>query len=292
MFAESAIWKKIILFLFCILFCAFICTVTGTLIIKLGGLDPTATASLKILQLLGSTGIFILAPLCTIYLTEREPLKFLKIELADPRIVGLGLLALFLFAPCVSQIGWLNEQMSLPDFLKPVEDWMREEENKAKVLTLRFLEVNRIPELLENLFVIALIPAIGEELMFRGYIQQSLAKNLKNPHIAVWVAAFLFSAIHLQFFGFFPRLLLGALLGYLFLYGKSIIINIFGHFMNNAVIIIYAFVNNPEEALKNDMPESDIKTAVIVSILSLMMTAGVILLIKKKATTWKGKLSA
>lgn len=291
MFAESPAWKKIILFIFLLLFCASTFSVLATLIVKIAHLPIQSTSALKILQLFGSAGIFIATPLLTIYLTEKSPSDLLKWKMVDPRILGLGLLAMFLFSPFINTISYLNEGMQLPDFMRGIEGWMRDQENKAADLTLQFLETHTIGGLLSNLFIIALIPAIGEELMFRGYIQQQLQK-FTNEHVAIWVAAFLFSAIHLQFFGFFPRLLLGALLGYLFFYSKSMIVNIVCHLMNNAVVIIYAFVYGAKEALKSESASMGVfgtKTMVMASVVSLIMTIGVVLLLRKKVTIWQGK---
>ncbi|TAF81977.1 MAG: CPBP family intramembrane metalloprotease, partial [Sphingobacteriales bacterium] len=91
------------------------------------------------------------------------------------------------------------------------------------------------------LLMIAILPAIGEELFFRGTIQNIFTALFKNPHVAVWLTAILFSAIHLQFYGFLPRMFLGALFGYLFIWGKSIWLPILGHFLNNGFAVIMAF---------------------------------------------------
>ncbi len=291
MFAESPAWKKIFLFLFLLLFCASTFSVLATLIVKIAHLPIQSTSALKIIQLFGSAGIFIATPLLTIYLTEKSPSDLLKWKMVDPRILGLGLLAMFIFAPFINSISYLNEGMRLPEFIKGIEDWMRDSENKAADLTLQFLDTHTIGGLLSNLFIIALIPAIGEELMFRGYLQQHLQRST-NEHVAIWVAAFLFSAIHLQFFGFFPRLLLGALLGYLFFYSKSMIVNIVCHFMNNAIVIVYAYVYGAKEALNTEsatIEAFDTKIMVMASVISLIMTIGVIHLLRKKASVWQGK---
>jgi membrane protease YdiL (CAAX protease family) len=85
-----------------------------------------------------------------------------------------------------------------------------------------------------NLLIMAVIPAIGEELLFRGVIQQQLHFRLKNPHMAIWITAMLFSAIHMQFYGFIPRMLLGAFFGYLMVWTQSLWVPVLAHFLNNA----------------------------------------------------------
>ncbi len=92
-------------------------------------------------------------------------------------------------------------------------------------------------ELIIALFVIAVLPAIGEELVFRGLIQNELKRLTQNVHVAIWVSALLFSAFHLQFFGFVPRLLLGALFGYLYYWSGNLSMAVLAHFTNNAVAV-------------------------------------------------------
>ena len=121
-------------------------------------------------------------------------------------------------------------------------------------------------DLLVAMLVIAVLPAIGEELVFRGLIQNELYRGTKNIHVAIWVAAILFSAIHFQFFGFVPRLLLGALFGYLYYWSRNLWIPILAHFVNNglSVLVMYFYQRGSfEYDLEN--PESVPLNAVIIS---------------------------
>jgi membrane protease YdiL (CAAX protease family) len=102
-----------------------------------------------------------------------------------------------------------------------------------------FLDSGSIMGLLFNLFMIALVPAIGEELLFRGVLQRVLGEWFRNHHIAIWVVALLFSLAHYQFSAFIPRILLGALFGYLFVWTRSIWIPVLAHFINNSMGVIY-----------------------------------------------------
>jgi len=110
------------------------------------------------------------------------------------------------------------------------------------------LKVDYSYELLLNLVVIALLPALGEELIFRGIIQQKLAASWQQPQLAIWATAIIFSSIHLQFQGFFPRVLLGAALGYLFMWTRNLWIPIFAHFVFNAsqILVQYFFYQQEE----------------------------------------------
>jgi membrane protease YdiL (CAAX protease family) len=97
--------------------------------------------------------------------------------------------------------------------------------------------------LLVGMFVIAVLPAVGEELVFRGIVQRRLYTLVRNPHVAIWTAALAFSAIHVQFFGFFPRLLLGALFGYLYYWSGNLWYPIFAHFVNNGFTLLMLYLH-------------------------------------------------
>ena len=253
-------------------------TSLSMLITHVAGLN--SMEDLKVKQLMCSSGMFILGPALFVYLTKKDPSGFFQLNLVDPRIIFLGILAFFTAYPFIAVVSSWNEGMQLPEALQGVERWMRESEELLKDTTLRMLGSSSIPQLISNLIVIALIPAIGEELTFRGVIQQGLAKYLKNEHVAVWLAATIFSAIHVQFFGFFPRLLLGVLLGYIFLYGRSLIASIFCHFMNNAIIIVYAHVSDPETALASETSLNMTHGTIAASVLLLVVTFFILMRIK------------
>lgn len=278
MFAESPLWRKVILFIFPLIFCTVTMTSLSMLITHVAGLN--SMEDLKVKQLMCSSGMFILGPALFVYLTKKDPSGYFQLNLVDPRIIFLGILAFFTAYPFIAVVSSWNEGMQLPEALQGVERWMRESEELLKDTTLRMLGSSSISQLISNLIVIALIPAIGEELTFRGVIQQGLAKYLKNEHVAVWLAATIFSAIHVQFFGFFPRLLLGVLLGYIFLYGRSLIASIFCHFMNNAIIIVYAHVSDPETALASETSLNMTHGTIAASVLLLVVTFFILMRIK------------
>jgi membrane protease YdiL (CAAX protease family) len=143
--------------------------------------------------------------------------------------------------PAVNWLKSLNDMVVLPHFMSGVELWMQQMEHQSELLTEKFLSVSSYSGLALNLLVMAAIPALGEELFFRGILQTVLGEKL-NRHLAVWITAFIFSAIHLQFYGFLPRFLLGAALGYLFLFSGSIWASIVAHFINNALAVLLFFL--------------------------------------------------
>lgn len=134
-------------------------------------------------------------------------------------------------------IDW-NKNLALPKFLENAERWMLQKEHAKQVMTTKILDINSFPQLMFVLLVTALIAAAGEEVFFRGIVQTKLINGTNNKHLAIWLTAGLFSAIHLQFYGFFPRLLLGALFGYLYLYSGNLWVPILAHFTNNSLFVL------------------------------------------------------
>jgi membrane protease YdiL (CAAX protease family) len=136
-----------------------------------------------------------------------------------------------------------NTTVKFPEFLKEFEAWAKEMEARATQVTEILTHFDSIPEVILAMIVIALLPAIGEELVFRGLIQNEFFRGTKNIHVAIWVSAILFSAIHVQFFGFVPRMLLGALFGYLYYWSGSLWVAMLAHFVNNGMAIIGMYLN-------------------------------------------------
>lgn len=204
--------------------------------------DMSDIRSLKIMQLIQAIGMFILPPLVLAYLWSEKPLKYLKLstklKLSDFLIVVFLMMVVI---PFINLITALNLKLVLPEFLAPVEAWMKASEQQIAEITTKMLNVHTPVELLFNLFLIAVVPALGEELFFRGTIQK-IFTEWRSAIWGIWIAAFVFSAIHLQFYGFFPRMLLGAFFGYLLLWSESLWLPIIAHFVNNAVAVIFYYL--------------------------------------------------
>lgn len=203
---------------------------------------PNALNIMRVIQTLSSIGAFILPPFLIAYLFSQHPLHYLGLsKLPRKNAVLLVVAAMILITPVINFLGEINSHLHLPSSLKSVEDWMRESEDKAAVITKKFLEMNSPMDLIINLIMIGLIPAIGEELVFRGVVQKIFSQWSKNVHIGIWSAAFLFSAMHMQFYGFLPRMMLGGLLGYLYVWSGSLWLPITAHFVNNAGAVLMSY---------------------------------------------------
>lgn len=194
---------------------------------------------MRLFQLCSSVGTFLLPALGVAFLCSNSPKEYLSIGgMPNGQILLLTLVTMFLLSPTISLTGLLNKQMELPSFLAPVEEWMRSQEDEAERLTLLLLAGKGIITLIFNLIVIAVAAGITEEYLFRGALQRIIGAWTRNHHLVIWSAAFLFSAFHMQFFGFLPRMLLGAYFGYLLYWSKNIWIPVFAHFVNNAFAVI------------------------------------------------------
>ena len=176
--------------------------------------------------------------------------------------------------------------MKLPEFLWRIEDWMKETEDQAARLTESFLNVDSSGGLIINLIMIAIIPAIGEELFFRGLLQRLIAEWFKNAHIAIFLASFLFAAIHLQFYGFLPRMILGVLFGYLFYWTGSIWIPIFAHLLNNGSAVIISYLVNRGQ-VSSGYEDFGATENVFLITGSILFTAGLLYLVYRTTKAMK-----
>ena len=190
---------------------------------------------------LTSIGTFIIPPLLLKFI-ERNRSHYLNFAIPSPRLLLLALAIMLVSSPFLELTSIINKQMQLPGFLSELETWMKVKELEMERVTESILQVTTFPGLLFNLLVIAIIPAIGEEFLFRGCLQPILYRWTKNIHVAIWLTAILFSAIHVQFYGFIPRMMMGAAFGYMLFWGRSIWLPVTAHFLNNAAAVIYTFV--------------------------------------------------
>ena len=198
--------------------------------------DPSL---MRITQFISAVGTFLLPACFFAWLCSNQPKRYLSIgKLPTLEVLALTFLSMFLINPAISLTGLLNQQMELPSFMEGIEHWMRTREDEAERLTLLLLSEKGIGALLANLLVVALTAGITEEFLFRGAFQRILERWTSNPHWVIWIAACLFSAFHMQFYGFLPRMLLGVYFGYLLYWSRNIWIPVFAHFTNNAFAVI------------------------------------------------------
>ena len=171
--------------------------------------------------------------------------------------------------------------MQLGGAFEKLEEYLKMLEETAAATTEKMLKVDTIGGLLLNLLIIALIPAIGEELTFRGVLQQGLTRRI-NPHVAIILSAAIFSFIHFQFYGFLPRMFLGILLGYMFYITGSLWTSIAMHFVNNGSAVVVYYLNN-KGIIHVDVDHFGESTSVWLTVASAIVTIGLIIWSWKKA---------
>ncbi|RYG07928.1 MAG: CPBP family intramembrane metalloprotease, partial [Chitinophagaceae bacterium] len=169
------------------------------------GNDLEKIGALKIFLTAQQIGLFLTPALLLAIFERKKPQHFYGMAAPRANYLGLVFLIMVCSMPFMAWVNLTNQNMHLPDALRGIENWMREQEDQAMVATKAILSTKTIAGLLTNLLVIAVTPAICEEFIFRGGLQRTIFRGLKNPHVAIWVSAIIFSAIHVQFFGFFPR---------------------------------------------------------------------------------------
>ncbi|MEZ5103576.1 MAG: CPBP family intramembrane glutamic endopeptidase [Draconibacterium sp.] len=205
--------------------------------------NPESMKILKYFQVVQAIGVFIIPPFILGFLFYGNSIQYLYLN-KPFNFTSLFLVVVIMFfaSPFINFVGELNSNMHLPEWLSGIENWMKESEDKAAELTEAFLKVDTIYGLFFNVFMIAILPAIGEELLFRGVIQRIFTKMTKSNHWGIWISAILFSALHMQFYGFLPRMLLGVLFGYLLVWSGSMWLPIAAHFLNNGIAVVAMFM--------------------------------------------------
>jgi membrane protease YdiL (CAAX protease family) len=233
---------------------------------KLSSDDPINLDMIKMVQIFSSIGMFVIPALIYAKLQNRDWLGYLKFIPVPVYLVLLTIVIMFAASPALEYTTLLNKGMKLPSFLKEVEAWMLQQELKMEFLTKKFIVMNSFSALLVNLLMLAIIPAFGEELIFRGGFQPIFTRWFRNYHVAIWLTAIIFSSIHFQFYGFFPRMFLGALFGYLFVWSGSLWLPILGHFLNNALAVFTAFWYQQQGLSIDKMFESEPSSPALISI--------------------------
>lgn len=194
---------------------------------------------LVIMQGLSSVVLFILTSLAYWRWIEKKSVADFNSRRIPPVSVFFFVFILQMaFLPFNSYLAGINENIRLPAGLSELENVLKEMERAAAEITEFLAKSDTFPQLFMNILVIGVIAGIGEELVFRGIVLRKLLKGLNNEHVAVWLSAIIFSAIHFQFYGFFPRMMLGALFGYLYVWTGNIGIPIAAHIFNNTVAVI------------------------------------------------------
>lgn len=256
--------------------------------------NPEDITLMKYFQIVSQIGIFIIPSVIFALLITHRPTSYLWLE-KFPGLLTVICAAILIFTvlPGINWLIGINENLSLPEWMQGIENWMRNSEENAAQLTEAFLQTTTINGLLLNLFMVAVLASVGEELLFRGILLRVFNDMLKNVHVAVWLSAILFSIFHLQFFGFLPRLALGVIFGYLLVWSGSLWLPIIAHFVNNgaAVMVYYSYNLGSTNIPAEDFGNVD---NIMLFILSLLISATLMIIIyainRKKQQLSNGNL--
>lgn len=216
---------------------------TSTTIIFLSGIIPQTESNqwqYKISVFLQNVFMFILPAYTITYWSSNKPFDTLGVKKTVNLLQNsILVLLIFLFTiPVTSIVEQWNSNISFPKSLEYIENILRDLEDRALQSAQALTEDKSILNLIINILLVGFLTALSEELFFRGALQQFIEKCITNIHITVLITAFIFSFLHFQFFGFFPRLLLGAVLGYLFIYSRNLWLPILFHFINNSIVLV------------------------------------------------------
>lgn len=202
--------------------------------------------AVKFIQIFGGIGTFIFSSILLSFLYTGDWLGYFNIHAVPAAPIVILFAIMIAGLPFVNYLTELNNQMIIP--VERLEELLRTLEEQTESMMMKLIAVDNIGGLLINLLMIAVIPAIGEELLFRGLIQRHLTESFKNVHIAIIVTAIIFSLVHMQIYSFLPRFFLGIVLGYMLFIGRSIWYPIIAHFLNNALGVIFYYMVNKEKA--------------------------------------------
>ncbi|HEY0066182.1 MAG TPA: CPBP family intramembrane glutamic endopeptidase, partial [Flavisolibacter sp.] len=201
--------------------------------------NPGLIGFIRLSQALQFFGFFVIPVVLFAYFSDPRPGQYLGLrQPTKNRYWAFALLIMIIAIPLVQYTGFLNRQINLgPE----MQRWIQTQEEQANRI-IGYMLKNRAPkELILNLIFIALMAGIGEELFFRGVLQRMFIRWFRHPWAGILVTAILFSAIHMQFLGFIPRLLMGVLLGAIYWYSGSLWVAIAAHFVYDAFIIMMVY---------------------------------------------------
>ena len=220
---------------------------------ELAPAETNLTSSLKyrdqwylnmFVQGLGHVFTFLVPAIFFWYIIENKTREdFSRSQLSGVSSAWISIAIIFFLIPVNHQIIDWNQNIQLPEILKEFEGWLRIKEQQKTLMTQGLLRIESLSKLLIALMVFAIIGPVGEEFFFRGVLQTKFNDWELSPIKSIWAAAIIFSLIHFQFYGFFPRLLIGALFGYLYLWSGNIWIPIVAHVVNNALFVLTAFAH-------------------------------------------------
>lgn len=230
---------KLLTFALLLIFGLVFSSVLGVFVLMINGGTITDLKNLQIIQTLSQVVGFLIPAVVYVMLVYKKPFNYLGFN-KIPTWSLLGIVAMFTIIPFLGMVNDWNDGIVFPESMRAIEEQLRSTQQKSEEIIQTFISQG---SLFSSLLIIAALAAVSEELLFRSVIQKALIKIFKNAHVAIIVTAFVFSAFHMDFFGFFPRFILGIMLGYMFWMSGSILPSMLMHFVNNATIVMLYYLN-------------------------------------------------
>lgn len=244
-----------------------------------GRYENLTDQQVKLIQVFQTLGFFVLPGVFLFWLFSNPVENYFGVTYRiKPVLYVLTIATIVISIPFINWIIHINDLISFPDFMGSFEQTVNENEAYQEDIIKRLLVVNDFPKLLLAIFMVGVLPAIGEEFIFRGVFQKIFLEASRSSHYAVIITAFIFSFVHGEFHGFIARFLLGIFLGYVMVWGKTIWLPVVGHFIFNTVnIFIYYFINHNGTGLSLGIGNHT--TSILVLLLSILITSTLIFLI-------------
>lgn len=200
---------------------------------------PQTLFVVRAMQLVQFIGLFVIPSFFCARLFSTNSRQYMGLKRpSNMTYFAAGALIMIIAMPLVGLLGELNRHIEFP---AGIANWMKEKEDSASQVLKGLLLHGSVKDLLLNIVFVAVLAAVGEELLFRGIGQRLLIKWFRSPWAGIIISAVLFSAFHLQFYGFFPRLMLGIFLGAMYWYSGSLWVPILGHFVYDALQIVMVY---------------------------------------------------
>ena len=224
-----------------LLLCLMLLGVIATSILLLFVPDGNLFAMLTMQDILA----FILPAVVTMAIIYRRPFHVMGLDRA-PSWLAITIVIVFyvISLPAMNWLVEMNKAMSLPSWMAGIEQAMRTAEDNAAEVTQEMLNINSVGQLILCVLVVGVMAGLSEEMLFRGAMLRTMQDSRLGKHAVVWITAILFSAFHLQFYGFVPRMLLGVWLGYLFVWTGSLWVPIIAHTLNNSTVVLMSYLSN------------------------------------------------
>ena len=205
--------------------------------------SPSLIAAYKYMQMINHAGTFLLSGFIYLFIADKPRLKSLTSSKLPPQSqLWMLLLLIIISTPWISKVYEWNRTFSL-SYWPSIEQWLERTAQQSEDMVNVFLHRASFIGALANVLIIAVLPALGEELIFRGILQPLLNQWWKNIHLSIMISALLFSMMHLDFFGFLPRLGLGIMFGYLYYFSANLWLPILAHFLNNFLALVVSFLS-------------------------------------------------